>query len=131
MKRRLNIRSWVGATGFLLLLLLCGRVEAMGADTLTVMVKGTMNDARYVPDRLTVQTGDVVRFDVQEGIHTVTAYHPDNRRDLGIPGEADSFDSGPLAAGDTWFLTVNVKGVYNYFCIPHESMGHTGQIIAE
>lgn len=131
MKRGLKSNLKFGAMALLLAFVLCGRVDAMATDTLTVVVAGSMEDARFVPDRLTVQTGDVVRFDVREGIHTVTAYHPDNRRDLGIPEQANSFDSGPLTVGDIWYLTVSVNGVYNYFCIPHESMGHTGQIIAE
>ncbi|MEX0890222.1 MAG: plastocyanin/azurin family copper-binding protein [Balneolaceae bacterium] len=131
MKQGIKTKLKVGTMAFLLFAVLSTRADAMVVDTLTVVVAGTMVDARFVPDRLTVQTGDVVRFDVREGIHTVTAYHPDNRRDIGIPEQANSFDSGPLTVGDIWFLQISVNGVYNYFCIPHESMGHTGQIIAE
>ncbi|MEX2584824.1 MAG: plastocyanin/azurin family copper-binding protein [Balneolaceae bacterium] len=131
MKQGIKTKLKVGTMAFLLFAVLSTRADAMVVDTLTVVVAGTMEDARFVPDRLTVQTGDVVRFDVREGIHTVTAYHPDNRRDIGIPEQANSFDSGPLTVGDIWFLQISVNGVYNYFCIPHESMGHTGQIIAE
>lgn len=131
MRQGYNSSLKVGFMVLLLVSVLCGRVEAMATDTLTVVVTGTMEDARFIPNRLTVQTGDVVRFEVREGIHTVTAYHPDNRRDLGIPEKANSFDSGPITVGDIWFLPIGIKGVYNYFCIPHESMGHTGQIIAE
>lgn len=131
MKRGFKSNLKFGALSLLLISVLCGRVDAMATDTLTVVVAGSMDNARFIPDQLTIQTGDVVRFEVHEGIHTVTAYHPNNRRDLGIPEQANSFDSGPIATGDIWYLKVSVRGVYNYFCIPHESMGHTGQIIAE
>lgn len=104
-------------------------ITAVNADTVTVRVLGTHADSRFEPANLQVQTGMVIRFEVAEGIHTVTAYHPSNRRDLGIPEEAEPFDSGPLKAGDHWTLKITVDGIYNYFCLPHERMGHTGRIV--
>jgi len=98
-------------------------------DTITIEVLGTQSDSRFEPALSEVRAGDVIRFEVRKGVHTVTAYHPDNRRDLGIPEEADSFDSGVLQAGDSWLLQLTVEGEYNYFCLPHERMGHTGRII--
>lgn len=98
------------------------------SDTVQVRVTGTGADARFVPDRLEIRSGATIRFRVEEGMHTVTAYHPDNRRELGIPPAAPSFDSGPLGAGETWHLTLDAQGTYNYFCLPHERMGHKGQI---
>ncbi|MEX0994696.1 MAG: plastocyanin/azurin family copper-binding protein [Balneolaceae bacterium] len=99
------------------------------SDTLTVRVLGTESDARFEPAIVQVSPGDVIRFEVLEGIHTVTAYHPDNRRPLRMPANAEPFDSGPLTIGDVWELTLEVKGVYDYFCLPHEQMGHAGRII--
>ncbi|MEX1212861.1 MAG: SCO family protein [Balneolaceae bacterium] len=97
-------------------------------DTVLVRVTGTGADARFDPKILSVHSGATIRFQVQEGMHTVTAYHPDNRRELGIPAGAVSFDSGPLGAGQTWDLILELEGEYNYFCLPHERMGHTGMI---
>lgn len=97
-------------------------------DTVVVQVLGTMSDSRFEPALVEIRPGDVIRFDVREGVHTVTAYHPDNRRDLGIPEGAESFDSGVLQAGQTWHLRLTVEGEYNYFCLPHERMGHVGQV---
>ena len=54
-------------------------------DTVTVKVLGTNADSRFEPQVVRVKPGDIIRFEVGEGMHTVTAYHPDNRRDLGIP----------------------------------------------
>lgn len=99
-------------------------------DTVMVEVRGTDIDARFVPAVVQTQPGDVIQFVVSEGLHTVSAYHPDNRRPLRIPNTAASFDSGLLKAGDTWFLTIEVEGVYDYFCLPHERMGHVGRILS-
>lgn len=99
-------------------------------DTVTVKVLGTGEDSRFEPKTIEVKPGDTVRFQVEEGMHTVTAYHPDNRRNLGIPAGAESFDSGALTAGNSWFLTITHAGEYNYFCMPHERMGHVGRIIS-
>lgn len=112
---------------------LTGAVETntpMEPDTVTVSVLGSHEDSRFDPAWVEIRPGDVVRFEVMQGVHTVTAYHPDNRRNLGIPEGADSFDSGVLTAGDVWFLKISTEGRYNYFCLPHERMGHTGTIVA-
>ncbi len=104
--------------------------QTVQPDTVTVKVLGTNADSRFEPQVVRVGPGDVIQFEVKEGMHTVTAYHPDNRRDLRIPTGAQSFDSGPLTAGDTWLLTITHTGEYNYFCMPHERMGHIGKILS-
>ena len=100
------------------------------ADTVTVEVKGTDADARFDPVVVSVNPGDVILFVVREGFHTVTAYHPANRRLKRIPDSAKAFDSGLMEQGDQWFLNIKEKGVYDYFCLPHEKLGHVGRIIA-
>lgn len=97
------------------------------ADTVTIRIVGSMEDSRFVPAEADIQKGDLLRFVVEEGVHTVTAYHPDNRRELGIPESAESFDSDLLQKGQEWFYRPNLTGEYNYFCRPHERMGHKGK----
>lgn len=104
--------------------------DAFQTDTLTVEVKGTNEDARFDPVVVSVHPGEVIRFIVREGIHTVTAYHPANRRPKRIPDSAMPFDSGLMEKGNQWFLNIKEEGVYDYFCLPHEKMGHVGRIIA-
>jgi len=99
-------------------------------DTMTVEVKGTDADARFDPVVVELDPGDVIQFVVREGLHTVTAYHPKNRRPQRIPASAKPFDSGLMERGDQWYLTISEEGVYDYFCLPHEKMGHAGRIIA-
>lgn len=123
----MNIRFYIS-----LIILLGINVIATAAlpDTLVVKVMGTHDDARFEPAIIQVLPGDVIRFEVMEGLHTVTAYHPDNRRPLRIPTTATSFDSGMLNAGDSWLLLIEEQGVFDYFCLPHERMGHAGRIIS-
>ncbi|MGN8226808.1 cupredoxin domain-containing protein [Gracilimonas sp. BCB1] len=104
--------------------------QQTNADTLTVEVLGTGADARFVPALIQVAPGDLVRFVVIEGMHTVTAYHPDNRRPVRIPESVSAFDSGMLKEGDIWFLQITKEGIYDYFCLPHERLGHVGRIVA-
>ncbi|MDZ7657699.1 plastocyanin/azurin family copper-binding protein [Fodinibius sp.] len=105
-------------------------VDVSQADTVTVEVKGTDGDARFDPVVVAVNPGDVIQFLVREGLHTVTAYHPENRRPKRIPLSAKPFDSGLMEQGDEWLLTISEEGVYDYFCLPHEKIGHVGRIIA-
>ncbi|NIT58792.1 MAG: hypothetical protein GWN00_21990 [Aliifodinibius sp.] len=104
--------------------------DAFRTDTVMVEVKGTNEDARFDPVVVAVDPGDVIQFVVHEGFHTVTAYHPANRRPKRIPDLAKSFDSGLMEEGDQWFLNITEEGVYDYFCLPHEKLGHVGRIIA-
>lgn len=104
-------------------------IQANPSDTLIIKVFGTSEGARFEPVVVQVQPGDIILFEVVEGLHTVTAYHPNNRRPQRIPENAQSFNSGMLTAGQTWVLKLIEMGVYDYFCLPHERMGHAGRII--
>lgn len=115
---------WIGTE------VIAHEAQSLYLDTVRVEVKGTSEDARFEPAVVNVNPGDVLQFVVREGRHTVTAYHPDNRRPLRMPVSAKSFDSGLLRRGDVWFLTISLAGVYDYYCLPHERMGHAGRIIA-
>ncbi len=82
------------------------------------------------PIGLHVEPGTTVRFENRSGAHTATAYHPDNGRDLRIPPGAEPWDSGLMARrGQSFEVTLTVPGVYDYYCLPHEAMGHVGRII--
>ncbi|GBC76223.1 hypothetical protein HRbin07_00422 [bacterium HR07] len=65
--------------------------------------------------------------------HTVTAYHPENfRHELRIPEGAQPFDSGIRdKVGDTFARTLEIVGVYDYFCLPHEFFGMVGRLIVK
>jgi plastocyanin len=101
----------------------------------------SMEGHSFEPASLTVQAGNPVEFtnDTSEA-HTVTAY------DDGLPRRANYFATGgarsedearsDIAAGlmqqgEKFELTLDVRGEYRYFCIPHEDDGMTGTIIVE
>jgi len=78
---------------------------------------------KFVPDTLTVKVGTTVTWVNQDGyIHTVTSgTSPSDRSGF--------FDSGNLNGGETFSFTFDKAGTYDYFCIPHFSLGMIGKII--
>jgi len=78
---------------------------------------------RFIPDTLTVKEGTTVTWVNQDTyIHTVTSGRS--------PGEQSGlFDSGNLNKGQTFSFTFDKAGTYDYFCIPHFSMGMIGKIV--
>ena len=78
---------------------------------------------KFTPDTLTVKVGTTVTWVNQDSyIHTVTSGNsPSDRSGL--------FDSGNLNGGETFSFKFDKAGTYNYFCIPHFSLGMIGKII--
>jgi len=76
-----------------------------------------------------VEPGATVTWNVTEGSHSVTAYHPDFDRPLRVPEAGTPFDSGILPAGESFQHTFEAPGVYNYFCRPHEGLGMVGLVV--
>lgn len=92
----------------------------------------TDNQGSYFdPKGLVVEPGTTVRFVNESGSHGASAYHPDNEgQPLRIPTEADPWDSPIYSEPDRRFeVTLDVEGVYDFYCPPHESMGMVGRII--
>jgi len=86
----------------------------------------------FDPSGVLVRPGVMVRWTALEGVHTTTAYHPRNDRPLRLPVGADPWDSGFLVAGrgDASFeIRPSVKGVYDFFCRPHEAFGMVGRLV--
>ena len=96
---------------------------------------------RFEPSTLTVSAGTTVTFtNVSSEPHSVTAYEDS------IPEGAEYFSSGELDSeakarsqieatllGDeeTYAVTFDEPGTYEYFCIPHEDQGMKGTIVVE
>lgn len=101
-------------------------VESATVDMITV-------DATYhfAPHVIWVEPGATVTFVNDSGIHTATAYHPDNEeKPLRIPEEAEPWDSGTKTEqGATYEHTFEVEGVHDYYCKPHEVLGMIGSVI--
>jgi plastocyanin len=97
----------------------------------------------FDPDERTIAPGDTVVWRNVGNIgHSVTAYEDD------IPDDAEYFasgefdgeqaardaytvgdpDSGDIGGDGSYEHTFDVLGTYEYFCIPHESVGMVGSI---
>lgn len=96
-------------------------------------MRATAGGARvwFDPVGLLVRPGTTVRWVLVEGVHTTTAYHPANGdRPRRIPEGARPWDSGYLTnPGTTFEVTLEVEGVYDFFCRPHEAAGMVGRIV--
>lgn len=101
------------------------------------------DDLVFDPDSITIAPGDTVVWDNVGNVgHSVTAYEDE------IPDEATYFasggfeseqparsdyapgdpDSGDIAGGETYEHTFDTEGEYEYFCIPHESVGMVASV---
>jgi plastocyanin len=98
-------------------------------------------DFRFEPREITVAPGQTITFaNTSSQVHTVTAYEdeiPDGAEFFASGGfsseEAarDDFTKGFIQPGDTYKLTLEVPGTYQYFCFPHESTDMKGTIVVE
>jgi len=103
------------------------------AQSVEIRMRSLAGGARvsFDPVGLLVTRGATVRWVVEAGVHTTTAYHPDNAsHPLRIPEGARPWDSGYLVQpGSAFEIELTVEGVYDYFCTPHELAGMVGRII--
>lgn len=86
----------------------------------------------FDPIGLHVEPGTTVTWRNASGRHSTTAYHAagDFASTTRIPDGADPWNSGTLtAAGATFEHTFDVEGTYDYFCVPHKSLGMVGRLV--
>ncbi|MFA9518084.1 plastocyanin/azurin family copper-binding protein [Halopenitus sp. H-Gu1] len=81
-----------------------------------------MGNNYFDPIGLYVEPGTTVRFEIEAGAHSATAY-PER-----IPTGVDTFDSGTISEG-SFEYTFETPGTYDYYCIPHKSVGMVGRIV--
>ncbi len=103
------------------------------------VVEMTAGPPAFVPEEITVEAGATVTFVVSDReAHTVTAY--EERLPRGTPFfSSGAFESeqqarsdlarGLLTDGETYEVTFERPGVYEYFCIPHEDQGMRGTVV--
>ena len=84
----------------------------------------------FQPAGVHLAPGDRVRWVLEGGAHSTTAYHPDHGASRRIPAAAEPWDSGILfRPGDAFERVFEIPGVYDYFCRPHEAAGMVGRIV--
>ena len=113
-------RQFVGALGAGAL---ASAASTRPAAAQTTFVVG-MGNNYFDPIGVHVEPGTTVRFEIEAGAHSATAY-PDR-----IPADAVAFDSGTISQGSVEH-TFEVPGTYDYYCIPHESVGMVGRIVVD
>lgn len=103
--------------------------------------------AEFSPSVIDMNTGDTIRWIVQDGSHTVSFYHEDvevvveeatepdqepvtEPRQHRVPEGVEAFDVEVSASGQAQVdFTPQTEGVYDYFCKPHESQGMVGTFV--
>ncbi|HVO65716.1 MAG TPA: plastocyanin/azurin family copper-binding protein [Syntrophales bacterium] len=85
----------------------------------------------FDPIGVYINPGQTIRWIVEANVHTTTAYHPRNdNHSLRIPENATPWNSGYLVnPGQHFDIKLEIEGVYDYYCIPHEMAGMVGRII--
>jgi plastocyanin len=96
---------------------------------------------RFDPANITIKAGGTVTWvNESDEAHTVTAYGDEIPEDAPYfaSGDAsnetearDSLSEGLLESGETFEVTLDRPGTYEYYCIPHESSGMKGTIVVE
>ncbi|AZH26575.1 plastocyanin/azurin family copper-binding protein [Haloplanus aerogenes] len=130
--RRGFLRTVGGATAGLFA---AGPVTAQsgGGETHTVTMATDRGSFYYDPVGLHVEPGDTVEWVNESGQHSATAYTQNNPRYDGsrrIPEAAESWDSGVFEEqGATFSYTFEEPGTYDYYCIPHKTLGMVGRIV--
>src|ERR1044071_395818 len=108
---------------------------AVGASEVIEITMGGREDGSHVwfdPIGILIKPGQTIRWtNLNPGnSHTTTAYHPANfERPLRIPKAAKSWNSDYLLPNESFSVLFTEKGVYDYFCIPHERAGMVGRIL--
>ncbi len=107
-------------------------VAQNGAKTFAVGLRFKNGAFLFDPVALRLAPGDTISWFQISDLHSTTAYHPSNRKELRIPIKAKPWDSGILGTGGrglTFSQKFDVEGVYDYFCIPHEALGMVGRFL--
>jgi len=107
--------------------------QSGSGTTHTVTMATDRGSFYYDPVGLHVEPGDTVEWVNESGQHSTTAYTQDNPRYDGsrrIPDAAQSWDSGVFEEqGATFSYTFEEPGTYDYYCIPHKTLGMVGRIV--
>ena len=99
-------------------------------NTVEMVTQGS--DYYFDPIGLFVEPGETISFVIESGAHSSTAYASslDAAEVTRIPEEAEPWNSGILSGQDASFdHTFRTTGTYDYFCIPHKTLGMIGRLV--
>ena len=101
-------------------------------DSNTVLMLTEGSEYYFDPIGLFVEAGETVTFEIESGSHSATAYSEDTSSAsvTRIPDGAAAFNSEILSEqGATYEHTFETTGTYDYFCLPHKTLGMVGRIV--
>lgn len=132
--RYMDRREFIKRSGLLTAanMSIVGTASAQSGSSLEVGMYTEDSEYYFDPVGLHVKPGDTVTWVNESGAHTTTAYSPANpsasvRR---IPEGAESWNSGILTeSGATFEYTFEEEGTYEYYCVPHKTLGMVGRIV--
>jgi len=91
---------------------------------------GDTTEYHFDPHVTWVSVGGTVKWELESGTHTATAYHPGNDQPRLVPERTDAWDSGTMSeTGETFERTFDTEGVYHYLCTPHEEFGMIATVV--
>lgn len=99
-------------------------------NEIAMMTEGS--NYNFDPIGLYVEPGETITWVNESGGHSSTAYTTENpasnvRR---IPDDAEGWNSGTLTEqGAEFSHTFDVEGTYDYYCIPHKTLGMVGRLV--
>lgn len=99
-----------------------------------IAMRGSADGGRiwFDPVGLYIEPGQTIRFVNHDpgNAHTATSYSPViDGRPLRIPSRSGGWDSDYLLPEESFEITLEVPGVYDYYCRPHEHAGMVGRIV--
>ncbi|HLT34331.1 MAG TPA: T9SS type A sorting domain-containing protein [Aquaticitalea sp.] len=97
------------------LLSVCFLLTGLSYATTLIITAG---GSGFSPNTANINLGDTVLFQWSDGVHTTTS--------TTIPGGAAAWDEALDGSNTSFMYVPTVAGVYDYKCIPHESMGMIG-----
>lgn len=131
-RRFLKLMGLAAAAGAAAHLWHGGQTVAQNGKTFAVGLRVKNGAFVFDPVALRLAPGDTITWFQIVDLHSTTAYHPSNRKELRIPERAKPWDSGILGTsgrGLTFSQKFDTEGVYDYFCIPHEVLGMVGRFL--
>jgi len=101
-------------------------LESGSGATTNVMV-GFGGALRFSPTNVVISTGDSVIWEwVASGHSSTSGTNGVAGDDNGVP--SGLWNSGVKSSGSTFTNVFTSPGVFSYYCIPHASLGMTGQV---
>jgi len=101
---------------------------ALAAETKTVLAGTDAGGLLFVPNEITVCSGDSVMWKANKGMPHNVVFDEENVP-AGVDAEKLSQAEYLNNAGDTFQQTFTVKGTYEYFCAPHRGGGMVANLI--